>query len=585
MLRRLGLTMLNVWLVCACDNEARNDESGANVEGSTQERPDAGSGDRDSGPAATSEDAATAATADAGSIIMVPEPDPQRPGPAGAGEQAGCWKLPAVDRVRLVPAPGKRAAVLQGRIEGSNTSAMNDFVELAQVMELPAEGEWIELRIAQPSPYRYVKYYAPSGSYGALAELELYAGDTRLSGKAFGSSGSAEGRGFAQALDGDAASLFEGPLPDDNYVGLDLAAEHMLAAPKFSPAGGSYPSALSLEIEADPGTQIFYTLDGRDPREAGIPYVSPVKLELGGTLVRALATRPCMQPSESTQQLYQVGSAAGGAQSSLHVGNSLTDTIVELFPALARSGGVTLDFNRYTIPGAGTWLYEQNPSGGFGVPNVREALRTRRFDHVSMQPFPNMPCQVKASADGADSDSGFLNQAWRDARSQNPSVQFWVYQQWPGPREYSNCLSGGGWTRGGWKPPAPKSWEEAVKNELSYQEAVRAELVRLNPDAPPPYIVPAGNALVALKRAVDAGTVSGLNDFFGQIYAANGTDIHLTKPGAYLVTLVFYACMFQKSPEGLVPEASFGVSGALATQLQRIAWETVTAYPLSGVSR
>jgi hypothetical protein len=498
---------------------------------------------------------------------------------------AGCWTLPAVDRVRLYPAPGKRAAVLQGKIEGSNTSAMNDFVELAQVLELPPEGEWIELRIAQPSAYRYVKYYAPNGSHGALAELELYAGDTRLGGKAFGSAGSRAGQGVEQALDGDLATVFEGPLADDNYVGLDLAADHLLSAPRFSPAGGSYPSSLPVTLEADTGAQIFYTLDGRDPREAGIPYVDPIKLDVGGTLLRAVATRPCAQPSEPAQQLYQVGSAARSVQSSLHIGNSLTDTIVELFPALARSGGITLDFNRYTIPGAGTWLYEQNPSGGFGVPNVREALRTRRFDHVSMQPFPNMPCQVKSSADGPDSDSGFVNQAFQDARAQNPSVQLWVYQQWPAPREFSNCLSGGGWTRGDWHPTAPKSWEEAVKNELSYQEAVRAELLRLNPNAPPPYIVPAGNALVALKRAIEAGGVPGLNDFFGQIYAANGTDIHLTKPGAYLVTLVFYACMFQKSPEGLAPEASFGVSNELAARLQRIAWESVTAYPLSGVSR
>ena len=75
--------------------------------------------------------------------------------------------------------------------------------------------------------------------------------------------------------------------------------------------------------------------------------------------------------------------------------------------------------------------------------------RTRSFDHLSMQPFPNQPCQPTPSADGNDSDSGYVAQAWGDALAQNPAVQLWVYQQWPAPADFVNCMSGGGWTRGG----------------------------------------------------------------------------------------------------------------------------------------
>jgi Chitobiase/beta-hexosaminidase C-terminal domain len=553
-----------------------------------------------SAPAASEGDAAARPHADdtdaQASPELIPTSDAAGTGgslsDAGAGasdagsDAGGCWQLPAVDRVRLYPAPGKAALLAQGKIEGSNTSAMNGFVELARVASAPQEGQWIELRVAAARAYRYVKYHGPAASFGALAELELYAGSERLSGLGFGTAGARAGAdsGFARALDGNTQSYFEGPLADDQYVGLDLASGHALSAPVFS-ASAATSTSQSVQITGPLGAQIRYSTDGSDPSSAGKVYAGPITLAEGSTLVRAVASQACMQTSEIAQSLYRVGAAGRAAQSSMHVGNSLTDTVVPYLQSVAQSGGITLDFNRYTVPGAGTWEYVEMPSGGFGVANIQEALRTRAFDHLSLQAYPNMPCQITASADGADSDSGYMNQMWSDARTQNPNVQLWVYHQWPEPVQYSNCLSGGGWTRGGWSPPAPKSWEEAVANELHYHEAVRAELVRLNPSAPTPYIIPAGNALVLLKQQIEAGAVPGLSSFFAQIFLNDGTDIHLTPIGAYYVTLVFYGCMFQKTPEGTAPDAAIGVSAAQAPVLQRLAWQAVTAYPLSGVTR
>jgi hypothetical protein len=507
-----------------------------------------------------------------------------------AGSSAVCWQMPIVDRARLHPAAGQAAALAGGKIAGSNTSAMNGFVDLALITA--ATDDWIDLPFSNSTAYRYVKYYGPAGSHGTIAEVEFYSGDVRLTGGGFGTAGSRAGTTgtFALALDGDVATAFEGPLPNDNYVGLDLAAEHVPAAPTFTPAPGTFATPPLVSLSAAPGAQLFYTLDGSDPQLNGIPYSGPITVA-STSLLRAAATLECSAWSEPSQALYDVGAPdpsierVGTAQSSLHIGNSLTDTIVDYLPEVAQAGGFTLDFNRYTIPGAGTWLYEQNPSGGFGVPNVQEALRTRSFDHVSMQPFPNNPCQITASADGSDSDSGYLNMAFSDALGQNPNVQFWVYQQWPSPIDINNCITGGTWTRGDWAPEAPADWEAAIQNELSYDEAVLAELVRLNPDAPPPFIVPGGLALVNLKHAVEAGSVPGISDFFGQLFQQGGTDIHLTPMGAYYVTLVFYACMFQDDPEGLAPAPAAGVSAEQALVLQQLAWETASSYASSGVSR
>jgi hypothetical protein len=502
-----------------------------------------------------------------------------------ADSQSGCWSLPIVDRVRVLAPAGNAAAVVGGKIMGSNTSAMNGFVELAAIAAAPAEGTWVELDIRYPEAYRYVKYYAPPNTFGALAEVEFYRGAERLSGAGFGTAAAPDKGDYQSALDGNAQSRFEGALPDDNYVGLDLAAGHLATVPSFMPAPGRYASAQSVVLGAEAGSRIFYTVDGSDPREGGREYAGPIAVADGSTLLRAVAKRDCTFGSDVAQALYSVGDAASGAVSSMHIGNSLTDTIVDRLQPMAQSGGITLDFNRYTIPGAGTWLYDQSPTGGFGVDNVQSTLRTRPFDHLSLQPFPNQPCQPAASSDGPDSDAGYINQAWADAKAQNPNVQLWIYQQWPSPVNFSNCMSGGGWTRPSWEPPAPATWEDAVQNELGYQEAVRTELVRLNPNDPPPFIVPGGNALVALKQAMEAGQAPGLRNFFPEIFAENGTDLHLTDKGAYLITAVFYASLFQSPPPAGALDASSGLSSEQAALFRDIAWQTVSAYSLSGIAR
>lgn len=539
-------------------------------------------------PTPSDEGAASGGAQGNGSVAAVPSAgDVLANTPAGA-----CWQLPVVDRARLYAVPGKAGALVAGKIAGSNTSAMNDFVDLATV---PAalEGDWTELRFANTTPYRYVKYYGPAQSYGAVTEVELYAGEVRLTGQGFGTTGSRDGSGntFDRAFDGDVSTAFEGPLPNDNYVGLDLAAEHIPAAPAIQPAAGNYTSATTVSLATEPGATVYYTTDGSDPRSNGLRYSEPFSVA-ETAVVRAAATRECTLWSDTSQASYRVqgegdavSSARGSVQSSMHIGNSLTDTIIEYLEGMASSGGVALELNRYTVPGAGTWLYADMPSGGFGVANVQEALRTRPFDHVTVQPFPNMPCQVAASSDGPDSDSGYIDQAWSDARAQNPNVQLWIYHQWPSPVDIVNCVTGGAWTRGDWSPPAPQSWEEAVLNEGRYHEAIRAELIRLNPDARPPYVVPAGLALLDLKRSIEAGRVPGMTSFFAQLFQAGGTDIHLTSAGAYFVTLVFYACMFGQSPEGTANDPASELTDEQALVLQRLAWETVSGYALSGVPR
>lgn len=511
-----------------------------------------------------------------------------------------CWRLLAVDRVRVVPRAGQASAMRGGTIQGSHESATNGFAVLASVADPPADAPaFTEVSFANGTPYRWVKYVGPAGAYGQIAELELWAGTARLSGAGFGTAGSRSGNPWPNALDGDPGTFFDGPFPDDVYVGIDVASDHVVATPVFVPPAGAYPSGRTVAITSTtPGALIRYTTDGSDPAVGGITYSGPFLLGPGTTSVRAFATADCRLPASATA-VFEIGSSSPTTQSSLHVGNSLTDTIDGWLVPVAASGGYTLDFWRYTIPGIGTYIYEDEPSGGSGlegsgVGDVQSFVRSRPFDHLAFQPAANMPCVPTGHASESPasnrSDAVNIARAWDDAVTRNPGVQLWVYETWPAPTAFVNCLTGG-WNRDPaiWNPPVPGSWEEASLHTLQYAEAVRAGLVALRPSRPPPYVIPGGLALANLKARVLAGGVPGVAadpaSFYALVFQAGASeDDHLSPAGRWFVTLVFHACMFQASPMGL-SRAGTSLTAEQAAVLQQVVWDTVLAYPLSGAGR
>jgi hypothetical protein len=468
---------------------------------------------------------------------------------------------------------------------GSTTSPTNDFVELATVNAVPAPGMFTELVFVNAKPYRYVKYQGPRGSFGAIAELELYAGSARLTGAGFGVAGSRNDGGnvYAKALDGDTNTFFEGPMPDGDYVGLDLGAGHAAASPTFSPAPGSYDAPVAVTLASPTAAaSIRFTTDGTDPA-MGALYASPFQVGTGTTTIKAQTSAACMLASPVAQGSYRVGGVATPTnQSVMHIGNSLTDTLVGRLDVVAKSGGITLDFHRFTIPGAGTqWLWE-HPTEGLGETNVFDSLKSIRFDQMTVQPFPNEPC----SPTGSESDADYVNRFYALARQANPNVLLWIYQQWPTPDAANDCFSvGAPWLSVPWVPPIPNptTWEDAVSNQLAYQEAVRKGVMDANPGRAV-YIVPGGLALRNLKKEVESNHVPGWTDFKKSIFEAGGTDIHLTAPGAWFMTVVFYECMFQKNPAGVSFENA-GLTAEQAGVLEQIAWSTANEYALSGVRR
>ena len=98
------------------------------------------------------------------------------------------------------------------------------------------------------------------------------------------------------------------------------------------------------------------------------------------------------------------------------------------------------------------------------------------------------------------------------------------------------------------------------------------------------FIVPAGQAVIALRERILAGKAGRLKGQFELFYDATG---HGTKPLEALVAYCHYAVIYRRSPVGLpMPEVlANNLKGDAKTLrlLQEVAWEAVTHHPQSGV--
>jgi hypothetical protein len=239
---------------------------------------------------------------------------------------------------------------------------------------------------------------------------------------------------------------------------------------------------------------------------------------------------------------------------------------------MAQSAGRTLEFHRFTIPGAPTdWLWD-HPGSGFGDSRYEQAFFVLApIDHLSTQPFAGHGRSIENEAE-------YSGRFYDACRKHSPDVQMWLYVQWPDQKFNDSWAKGTGAVKDLHLKPAA-TWHEGVANHVTYTEAVRD---RMNAVAgrKPVLIVPAGLALATLKTEVEAGRVPGMKEFFPEIFA---DGVHLTPKGRYLVSLVFYGCLFKESPEGKVSALTTGLTDQQAALFQRIAWDTVKTYKWDGV--
>ncbi len=119
-----------------------------------------------------------------------------------------------------------------------------------------------------------------------------------------------------------------------------------------------------------------------------------------------------------------------------------------------------------------------------------------------------------------------------------------------------------------------------LKWRTNLEAQVKALNQKLGRDAV--FITPAGDAVLKLRELIAAGKAPGLTKQTDLFTDQIG---HGKEPILALVTYCNFACIYGVSPVGLkVPNAVLDkLSPELNPLLRQIAWETVSAYPHSGV--
>jgi hypothetical protein len=192
---------------------------------------------------------------------------------------------------------------------------------------------------------------------------------------------------------------------------------------------------------------------------------------------------------------------------------------------------------------------------------AKKALEQGKIDIFTVAPNVKMP------DDGIDR---FVELGLKH----NPRMRFLVQESWV-PGDYLEKRVANNAARDETNLEKLRADQEKWRGQMEAQ----AKALNKKAERDAVLIVPAGDAVVKLREMIAAGKVPGITK---QSELFTDPIGHGKGPVLALVSYCNYACITGRSPVGLKVKDA-GLSEELDTLLQRIAWETVTAYPMSGV--
>ncbi len=268
----------------------------------------------------------------------------------------------------------------------------------------------------------------------------------------------------------------------------------------------------------------------------------------------------------------------GGALNVFHLGHSLVGPdMPHMLMQLAPQG------HRWNSQlGSGTSLKEHwepdLPIRDFGTTNrppafraAHEAIGSGDYDAVVLTEMVELRDAIRYF------DSAEYFHRWADlARAGAPETRIYLYETWHHLND-------------------PQGWDTRIAQDLDilWLRKLSGKDIRKAPDRPA-YLIPAGQVMAAVARAINAGDIDGLrapDALFARTPQGGLDTIHINDLGAYLVALTHFAVLYQRSPQGL-PHQLMRADGSVAdsfsakaaAQVQRIVWETVQAHPRTGIA-
>jgi hypothetical protein len=478
---------------------------------------------------------------------------------------------PVFNHARYFPAPTHTKEMVGGKFSGSNVSATEGFKVLGEIKEEPKEEQWTDLIFPNNKLYRWLRYDAPPGSHGNVAELEFYAGTQKLDGIRFASIGERNGRGWRNAFDGDPKTWVDAEEADGQYAGIDLWEYATARTPRLLPVPAGVQKPLSVLLTSlTPYAAIRYTLDGSRPgAQSGLLYKEPFRIERT-TTVTAASFVEGWAASPPVIGTYLIGEVPPGL-SSLHLGNSLTETTAQ-FAMQARTAGRAHEYRNFTMPGA--WTHRLWDVGLQQRKRDWEIIWgvLDRIDHLTVQPRDFNLAQE------AEYDLRFFDLV----RTKTPGVQPWLFAEWV-ERERLRPTDQAEVPSSQMKKLWPAlTWEESMGAMLLYVEELQRKLAEIDKGAKQARVLPSNLAMGWIRHIIERGEFPGAQpgDFYPLLFR---DSVHPNASGAYLVNLTWYAAFYRESPEGKVLPVGTDLTPEQAAVMQRLAWNVIRNYPDCGL--
>jgi len=263
-------------------------------------------------------------------------------------------------------------------------------------------------------------------------------------------------------------------------------------------------------------------------------------------------------------------------------GNSFTANAQVYLQQVEAAGGFT-QFSKDTI-GAGTttkYLWENKVSGvpKDNTPYDHQVIpgdaRKLVKDNAPFDAYITQPFYTTTNALTMAEEVEYTGKFFDLVLAGNPKADLWIYAQWmPWSLPVDMAKNSNP------KTTTSKEWREAMEKYIASCEQLR-ELLQAKYPGNKVRILPCASELLALQKEIEDGKIPGMTSYPMEISSDN---LHLGHKGCYLVSLVHFACLYKKSPVGLVVEDTT-LTIAQQTRMQEIAWETVRNYRWAGLSQ
>lgn len=311
-------------------------------------------------------------------------------------------------------------------------------------------------------------------------------------------------------------------------------------------------------------------------------WVWPLGLLLAGAAAALwwLRQPAALTPEEFAARHVQPLPAPREGMAVFHLGHSLVGRdMPAMLDQLARAAGFAgHSYNSQLGWGASLNQHRTGDVPGFAEENASEAFRPAAeamasgdYDAVVLTEMVELKDAIRWH------DSARALGHWAGAaRAGNPETRVYLYETWH-------------------RLDDPAGWLDRIDGDLSALWEGKLARVTMAADGVGTIrIIPAGQALAAVVRAIEAGKVPGLTrreELFARMPDGTVDPIHLNDLGSYIVALTHFAVLYHRLPEGLPHRltradgtSADALPDAAAGPIQSLVWQVVRSYPATGVA-